>query len=168
MSTLKVRLSHENRLVPVVFEVLMHASRWKVPVIFALNKIDLPDCHLDLTRAELRRQCQLLHEHGLVDVDWTREAEEAVPISALLKRNLEQLVERVQQEAGKLRLPLRRLEPLSATPGEVGLLSRHPMTLGPKKVMDGMRTAVESLKSLESTHWEPFKAMRSSRDVLKR
>ncbi|CAE8605475.1 unnamed protein product, partial [Polarella glacialis] len=25
-------------------EVLIHASRWKVPVIFALNKIDLPEC----------------------------------------------------------------------------------------------------------------------------
>ncbi|CAL1142478.1 unnamed protein product [Cladocopium goreaui] len=85
-------------------EVLMHASRWKVPVVFALNKIDLPDCHLELTRAELRRQCQLLYEHGLVDVDWTQQAEEAVPISALLKRNLEELVDRIRQVASKMQV----------------------------------------------------------------
>ena len=96
----------------------MHASRWKVPVIFALNKIDLPDCHLELTRLELRRQCQLLHEHGLVDVDWSREAFEAVPISALLRRNLQALVARVRSEAAKVKLPLRRLETLTSTPGE--------------------------------------------------
>lgn len=43
-------------------EVLLHAARWRVPVVFALNKIDLPDAHLQLTRAELRRQCQRLYE----------------------------------------------------------------------------------------------------------
>eukprot|EP00913_Durusdinium_trenchii_P008607 g8082.t1 len=103
----------------------MHASKWKVPVIFALNKIDLPDCHLELTRAELRRQCQLLHEHGLVDVDWTQEAEQAIPISALWKQNLEddrtepaELVGRIRQVTSKMPLPLRRPISLSSTPGE--------------------------------------------------
>ncbi|CAE7224319.1 infB [Symbiodinium natans] len=100
-------------------EVLMHASRWKVPVVFALNKIDLPDSHLELTRAELRRQCQLLHEHGLVDVDWTKEAEEAIPISALYRQNLEALVAKVQAAADALpQLPLRPAQPLTITPGE--------------------------------------------------
>ncbi|CAK9070660.1 unnamed protein product [Durusdinium trenchii] len=99
-------------------EVLMHASKWKVPVIFALNKIDLPDCHLELTRAELRRQCQLLHEHGLADVDWTQEAEQAIPISALWKQNLEELVGRIRQVTSKMPLPLRRPISLSSTPGE--------------------------------------------------
>lgn len=110
-------------------EVLMHASRWKVPVVFALNKIDLPDCHLDLTRAELRRQCQLLYEHGLVDVDWTQQAEEAVPISALLKRNLEELVDRIREVASKTQLPLKRPEPLTMTPGKaVSTQNMHKRT----------------------------------------
>lgn len=100
-------------------EVLMHASRWKVPIVFALNKIDLPDCNLELTRAELRRQCQLLHEHGLVDVDLTREAEDAIPISALYRQNLEALIAKVEATASGLpQLPLRPAQPLTITPGE--------------------------------------------------
>jgi len=100
-------------------EVLMHASNWKVPVVFALNKIDLPDAHVDLTRAELRRQCQRLLEAGLVDVDWTREAEQAIPISALHGLHLETLVQRVQARLEELpALPLKPAMPPTATPGE--------------------------------------------------
>ena len=83
------------------------------------SRIEKPfaSCNLELTRAELRRQCcalsgahllhdsiqncrfdnigsqrivvnpsstgQLLHEHGLVDVDWTREACTILVISSL-------------------------------------------------------------------------------------
>eukprot|EP00931_Biecheleriopsis_adriatica_P100587 TRINITY_DN75871_c0_g1_i1.p1 TRINITY_DN75871_c0_g1~~TRINITY_DN75871_c0_g1_i1.p1 ORF type:complete len:736 (-),score=187.70 TRINITY_DN75871_c0_g1_i1:53-2008(-) len=100
-------------------EVLMHAARWKVPVVFALNKIDLPDAHIELTRAELRRQCQLLFESGLVDVDWTKEAEEAVPISGLWKQNLEDLISKVRSVVEAMpQLPLRSIEPPTSTPGE--------------------------------------------------
>eukprot|EP00435_Cladocopium_sp_Y103_P007888 s469_g2.t1 len=105
----------------------------EVPVVFALNKIDLPDCHLDLTRAELRRQCQLLYEHGLVDVDWTQQAEEAVPISALLKRNLEELVDRIREVASKTQLPLKRPEPLTMTPGKAQGFGAGMMTFRFKK-----------------------------------
>jgi len=99
-------------------EVLLHANRWGVPIIFALNKIDLPSAHVNLTRAELRRQCQRLHEQGLVDTDWTREAEEAVPISALQGLGLGDLVRRVRQVlAGLPVLPSRMPRSLSATPG---------------------------------------------------
>lgn len=100
-------------------EVLLHAARWKVPVVFALNKIDLPSAHIELTRAELRRQCQRLNEQGLVDIDWTAEAEAAVPISALYGMHLEDLIGRVQDTVrGMKRLPAKPVEPPTRTPGE--------------------------------------------------
>lgn len=100
-------------------EVLLHAARWKVPVVFALNKVDLPEAHVELTRAELRRQCQRLLEHGLVNVDWTEHAEAAVPISALHRLHLDKLVGAVHQVlAEQPSLPLRPLVPPTSTPGE--------------------------------------------------
>mmetsp|Transcript_25401 Transcript_25401/g.70713 ORF Transcript_25401/g.70713 Transcript_25401/m.70713 type:complete len:993 (-) Transcript_25401:82-3060(-) len=99
-------------------EVLQHAAKWSVPVVFALNKIDLPEAHVELTRAELRRQCQRLFEQGVVDIDWTREAEAAVPISALRGMNLEALVARVQKTLAALpSVPLQQVESQTRTPG---------------------------------------------------
>eukprot|EP00929_Paragymnodinium_shiwhaense_P008346 TRINITY_DN112298_c0_g1_i1.p1 TRINITY_DN112298_c0_g1~~TRINITY_DN112298_c0_g1_i1.p1 ORF type:complete len:994 (+),score=180.36 TRINITY_DN112298_c0_g1_i1:87-3068(+) len=100
-------------------EILLHASRWKVPIVFALNKIDLPGAHIDLTRAELRRQCQILYEEGQVDVDWTKEAENAVPISALRGLHLEKLVDQVHEVLnGEFSVPLKPVTPPTSTPGE--------------------------------------------------
>ena len=61
---------------------------------FILSPPLVPSLNVELTRAELRRQCQRLHESGAVHVDWTREAEEAVPISALKGLYLQSLMER--------------------------------------------------------------------------
>lgn len=100
-------------------EVLLHAAKWKVPVVFALNKIDLPQAHIELTRAELRRQCQRLNEQGLVDVDWTREAEQAVPISALLHQNLGDLVRSLCSSIEALpAVPSKVIPPPTLTLGE--------------------------------------------------
>lgn len=100
-------------------EVLLHAARWQVPVVFALNKIDLPDAHIELTRAELRRQCQKLYEAGLVNVDWTREAEEAVPISALHRLHLRELIGRVNKTLlAAPSIPASPVQPPTSTPGE--------------------------------------------------
>jgi translation initiation factor IF-2 len=40
-------------------EVLLQADRFKVPVMFVLSKIDMKYTNIELTRAELRRQCQV-------------------------------------------------------------------------------------------------------------
>lgn len=100
-------------------EVLLHAARWSVPVVFALNKVDLPGTHIELVRAELRRQCQKLHEQGLVDVNWTKEAEAAVPISALLHQNLDGLVRQLCRTIDALpAVPSKSVKPPTSTPGE--------------------------------------------------
>lgn len=100
-------------------EVLLHASQWKVPVVFALNKIDLPESHIELTKAELRRECQRLYEQGLVTVDWTAQVENAVPISALHSVHLGDLLSQVGRAFQDLPLlPLRELTPPTTTPGE--------------------------------------------------
>eukprot|EP00927_Polykrikos_kofoidii_P071665 TRINITY_DN67918_c0_g1_i1.p1 TRINITY_DN67918_c0_g1~~TRINITY_DN67918_c0_g1_i1.p1 ORF type:complete len:1066 (-),score=181.53 TRINITY_DN67918_c0_g1_i1:46-3141(-) len=135
-------------------EVLLHASRWKVPVVFALNKIDLPDVHVELTRAELRRQCQRLHEEGLVDVDWTSEAEAAVPISALRGLYLEKLVGRVHEVLESVpSLPGRPPVPPTRTLGEArkckNVLRRTDYLVGVEAAPNAVALVVEYERSSE-------------------
>eukprot|EP00397_Hematodinium_sp_SG-2012_P008992 GEMP01009064.1.p1 GENE.GEMP01009064.1~~GEMP01009064.1.p1 ORF type:complete len:843 (+),score=244.17 GEMP01009064.1:195-2531(+) len=93
-------------------EVLLHAEAWDVPVLFALNKIDLPYTNVDLVRQELVRQCQLLHEAGRLARDHSAAALRAVPISALHGTNVDALVEQVVHLPRQWRAPLE----MSASP----------------------------------------------------
>ena len=152
-------------------EVLMHASKWKVPVVFALNKIDLPGSHLELSRAELRRQCQLLHEGGHVDVDWTREAEGAVPISALKRTNLGGLLQRLRATLAELpALPLRPTLPLTATPGEAKacghILRRTDYLVGVEASPSAVALVVELERGAESGEQILTLILRSGRLIV--
>jgi len=78
-------------------EVLLHAEKWNVPVMFCLNKIDLPYTNVDLVRQELIRQCQLLYEHGRLARDHSEQARQAIAISGLEGTNVDQLVKAVNE-----------------------------------------------------------------------
>ncbi|KAF4656023.1 hypothetical protein FOL47_009193, partial [Perkinsus chesapeaki] len=70
-------------------EVLMQADAFQVPVVFALNKIDLPYVDAELVRNELAYQCAKLHEAGVISSDFSEAARKAVPISALHGDNID-------------------------------------------------------------------------------
>ena len=74
-------------IMPQTVEAIDHAKAAEVPIIVAINKIDLPQANPDRVK-------QQLTEHGLTPEDWGGDTV-CVPVSALEKQNLEGLLEMI-------------------------------------------------------------------------
>ncbi|MBU0974386.1 GTP-binding protein, partial [Patescibacteria group bacterium] len=72
---------------PQTIESIRHIKNSKVPVVVAINKIDLPDVKPDITKAGLA-------EHGLVVTDYGGDIE-VVEISALKGKGIDKLLETI-------------------------------------------------------------------------
>jgi translation initiation factor IF-2 len=72
---------------PQTVEALNHAKAAKVPIIVAVNKIDLPD-------AQPERIRQQLADHGLIPEEWGGETQ-YVNVSALRGENIDRLLETI-------------------------------------------------------------------------
>ncbi len=83
-------------IMPQTVEAIDHAKAAGVPIIVAVNKIDLPDANPQVVR-------QRLMEHGLVPEDFGGETI-CVNISATKGQNLEQLLEMIALQAEVLEL----------------------------------------------------------------
>ncbi|KAF4682527.1 hypothetical protein FOZ60_010433 [Perkinsus olseni] len=111
-------------------EVLLQADAFRVPVVFALNKIDLPYANVELVRNELAYQCAKLYEAGMVSSDFSDAARKAVPISALHGTNITEVVDSLQHSIGEVvaenqqDLPLHRIPAPTVTPGMVAQFYR--------------------------------------------
>lgn len=77
----------DDGIMPQTIEAINHAKAAKVPIIVAINKIDLPDADPD-------RVAQQLMEHGLVAEKWGGETI-TVPVSALKKKGIDTLLEMI-------------------------------------------------------------------------
>jgi translation initiation factor IF-2 len=77
----------DDGVMPQTVEAINHAKAAEVPIIVAVNKIDKPDANPD-------RVMQELTEHGLVPEAWGGDTI-FVQISALLNKNLEELLEMI-------------------------------------------------------------------------
>jgi len=74
-------------VMPQTIEAINHAKAAKVPIIVAINKIDLPDVNPDRVK-------QQLAEHGLLVEEWGGDTI-AVPVSALKKQGIDSLLEMI-------------------------------------------------------------------------
>jgi translation initiation factor IF-2 len=72
-------------VMPQTIEALNHAKAAKVPIVVAVNKIDLPD-------AQPERIRQQLADHGLIPEEWGGETQ-YVNVSALRGENIDKLLE---------------------------------------------------------------------------
>ncbi|MCB9813333.1 MAG: translation initiation factor IF-2 [Pseudomonadales bacterium] len=72
---------------PQTVESIRHIKNSKVPVVVAINKIDLPDVNPDMAKAGLA-------EHGLVVTDYGGDIE-AIEISALKGKGIDKLLETI-------------------------------------------------------------------------
>ena len=83
-------------IMPQTVEAINHAKSAGIPIIVAINKIDLPDANVDKVKQELMN-------YELVPEEWGGETI-CVPISAKKNINIDQLLEMVLLEADVLEL----------------------------------------------------------------
>lgn len=86
----------DDGVMPQTKEAIDHAKSAKVPVVVAINKMDLPD-------AKPERVMQQLSEHGLIPEEWGGDTQ-FFKISALKKTGLNELVEGLSVLAEMLEL----------------------------------------------------------------
>ncbi|MFR2571375.1 MAG: translation initiation factor IF-2 [Clostridia bacterium] len=83
-------------VMPQTIEAINHAKSAGIPIIVAINKIDLPDANIDKVKQELM-------SYELVPEEWGGDTI-YVPISAKKNENIDQLLEMVLLEADMLEL----------------------------------------------------------------
>ena len=83
-------------VMPQTIEAINHAKSAGIPIIVAINKIDLPDANIDKVKQELMT-------YELVPEEWGGDTI-YVPISAKNNQNIDQLLEMVLLEADMLEL----------------------------------------------------------------
>ncbi|GFE53848.1 translation initiation factor [Babesia ovis] len=72
-------------------DLIIQADRFRVPVVFCINKSDLEFRDVEVARAELRSQCYRMYRTGLISSDMATSVQDAVAISALTGASLPQL-----------------------------------------------------------------------------
>jgi translation initiation factor IF-2 len=86
----------DDRVMPQTIEAIDHARAAGVPIIVAINKIDLPDANVELVRQDLAQHNLLVEEWGGKTI--------AVSISARKGTNIEKLLEMILLQAEVLEL----------------------------------------------------------------
>jgi translation initiation factor IF-2 len=86
----------DDRVMPQTIEAIDHARAANVPILVAINKIDLPAANVEMVRQDLSKQNLLVEEWGGKTI--------AVPISAKQGTNVEKLLEMILLQAELLEL----------------------------------------------------------------
>ncbi|WP_255217202.1 translation initiation factor IF-2, partial [Myxococcus sp. AM010] len=86
----------DDGVMPQTAEAIKHAKAAEVPIVVAINKIDVPGANLDRVKKDLAT-------HELVPEEWGGETI-MVPVSAKTKENLELLLENLALQAEVLEL----------------------------------------------------------------
>ncbi len=86
----------DDGIMPQTIEAINHSKAAGIPIIVAINKIDVPNANIDKVKTELSEQ-------GLVPDSWGGNTT-CVEISALKNQNLEELITAIQLEAEHLKL----------------------------------------------------------------
>ncbi len=86
----------DDGIMPQTIEAINHSKAAGIPIIVAINKIDVPNANIDKVKNELSEQ-------GLVPDSWGGNTT-CIEISALKKQNLEDLIMAIQLEAEHLNL----------------------------------------------------------------
>ncbi len=89
-------VSSTEGVMPQTVEALNHAKAAKVPIIVAVNKIDLPDSNPDRVK-------QQLSEHGILSEDWGGDSM-FINLSALKKTGIQELLDAILLQAEVLEL----------------------------------------------------------------
>jgi translation initiation factor IF-2 len=85
-----------ERVMPQTVEAIDHAKAAEVPIIVAINKVDLPEANIDLIKRDLA-------DHGLTPDDWGGDTL-MVPVSAKTGEGIDHLLEVILLQAEELKL----------------------------------------------------------------
>ena len=96
----------DDGFMPQTIEALNHARAAKVPIIVAVNKMDLPDANFD-------RVLRNMQEHELMPEDWGGQVA-AIKVSARTGSGVDDLLERILLEAEMLELKANPKNPAQA------------------------------------------------------
>ncbi|MCR5186782.1 MAG: translation initiation factor IF-2 [Clostridia bacterium] len=110
-------------VMPQTIEAINHAKAANIPIIVAVNKMDLPDANIDKVKQELMK-------YELVPEEWGGDTI-FVPISAKKKQGIDELLEMVLLEADVLEL---KANPTKQAKGTV-IEARLDKTKGPVATM---------------------------------
>jgi translation initiation factor IF-2 len=97
----------DDGIMPQTNEAINHAKAAKVPIIVAINKIDLPSANIDRVKTQLQ-------EKGLTPEDWGGETI-CVPVSATKGTGINQLLEMMLLQAEIMELKASPTSPPRAT-----------------------------------------------------
>ena len=97
----------DDGIMPQTNEAINHARAAKVPIIVAINKIDLPSANVDRVKNQLQ-------EKGLTPEDWGGEII-CVPVSATKGTGIDQLLEMILLQAEIMELKASPTAPARAT-----------------------------------------------------
>ncbi len=97
----------DDGIMPQTNEAINHARAAKVPIIVAINKIDLPSANIDRVKTQLQ-------EKGLTPEDWGGETI-CVPVSATKGTGIDQLLEMILLQAEIMELKASPTAPARAT-----------------------------------------------------
>ena len=81
---------------PQTIEAITHAKAAQVPIIVAINKIDLDGADIDKVKGDLAK-------HDLVSEDWGGKVQ-MIPVSATSEKGINELLDAIQLEAEILEL----------------------------------------------------------------
>ena len=96
----------DDGFMPQTVEALNHAKAAKVPIIVAVNKMDLPEANFD-------RVLRNMQEHDLMPEDWGGQVA-AIKVSARTGAGIDDLLERILLEAEMLELKANPKNPAQA------------------------------------------------------
>jgi translation initiation factor IF-2 len=97
----------DDGIMPQTNEAINHAKAAKVPIIVAINKIDLPSANVDRVKTQLQ-------DKGLTPEDWGGETI-CVPVSATKGTGIDQLLEMILLQAEIMELKASPTSPPRAT-----------------------------------------------------
>ena len=86
----------DDGVMPQTIEAIDHAKEANVPIVVAVNKIDLADANPDKVKTELS-------EHGIISEEWGGESL-MIEVSALKKKGIDKLLEAIALQAEMLEL----------------------------------------------------------------
>ncbi|MCY1035860.1 translation initiation factor IF-2 [Corallococcus sp. BB11-1] len=142
----------DDGVMPQTIEAIKHAKQAEVPIVVAINKVDVPGANLDRVKKDLA-------SHELVPEEWGGDTI-MVPVSAKTKQNLDLLLENLALQAEVLELTANPTRPSVGAIVEAKL-DRGRGPVATVLVQEGTLKLGDAI--VTGTHYGRVRAMNNSR-----